>query len=277
MATPPSPRPARACSTAPTATGAGTIAGDSACAAVAGLPIGAGGQRWLPAQGQAQQLLVLLHGAGARGADLAPLALFWQRQFPQAMIVAPDAPEPLDGDRAGGARQWFSQQGIDGVDRPAQVDAALPGLEAWLGAQQQASGVGPAATALIGFSQGAVMALALAQRQDGIAGRVLAFAGRYARLPERALQYTTLHLLHGSVDAVIPVDEARRALAHLAEIGADATLDIVEGAGHEINAALLDCALHRLRSHIPHRTWAAAIGAAPGAGRRQRHDDEHDD
>jgi phospholipase/carboxylesterase len=122
------------------------------------------------------------------------------------------------------------------------------------------------------------MALALAQRHDGIAGRVLAFAGRYARLPELALQHTTLHLLHGSADAVIPVDEARRALERLAEIGADATLDIVEGAGHEISAAMLDCALHRLRSHIPHRTWAAALGQVPGAGRRARHDDDdHED
>jgi phospholipase/carboxylesterase len=133
---------------------------------------------------------------------------------------------------------------------------------------QQSTGVGPAATALVGFSQGAVCALELAQREDGLAGRVLSFAGRYAVLPEQALRHTTLHFFHGSQDEVIPADHARAAMQRIAELQGDATIDIAQGVGHELPVALVNCAIERLRTHIPHRTWAAALGAVPGLSER---------
>ena len=64
-------------------------------------------------------------------------------------------------------------------------------------------------------------------------------------------------------DAVIPADGSRQALQWLGELQGDATLDIAEGVGHELHLALIECALHRLRSHIPMRTWRAALGAVP--------------
>jgi phospholipase/carboxylesterase len=133
-------------------------------------------------------------------------------------------------------------------------------------AQQQRLGVGPAATCLGGFSQGAVLALALATRHDGLCGRVLAFAGRCVQPPPQAPRHTTLHLFHGADDRVIAAQLSRDALAQLAALGGDATLDIAQGVGHTLHPALLDCALHRLTHHIPHRTWQAAMGAVPRAG-----------
>ena len=99
-------------------------------------------------------------------------------------------------------------------------------------------------------------------------GRVLAFAGRYATLPLHAPRHTTLHLFHGAEDPVIPVRYARVAMQRLAELQGDATIDIAEGVGHELPPALVDCAIHRLRTHIPHRTWAAALGAVPALAER---------
>lgn len=219
--------------------------------------------RWLPAEGAPAQLMVLLHGVGSRGEAMAPLATQLRRAFPQAAIVAPDGFEAFDGDAAGLARQWFSLAGITEDNRPARVAEALPALADWVRRTQRELGVAEAATALWGFSQGAIMALELVQAHDGLAGRVLAFAGRYARLPAAAPALTTLHLLHGGADPVIPADHARAALERLGELNGDATLDVAAGVGHEINGALLQCALHRLSSHIPRRTWAEALGAAP--------------
>jgi phospholipase/carboxylesterase len=144
------------------------------------------------------------------------------------------------------------------------VADSLPPVAAWVRSQQQRLGVGAAATALGGFSQGAILSLALAQAEDGIAGRLLAFAGCYTAQPLSAPRLTTVHLFHGSADRVIPADGSRQALAWLSELQGDATVDIAEGIGHELHPALIDCALHRLRSHIPLRTWQAALGAVPG-------------
>lgn len=224
--------------------------------------------QWLPPSGRPEQLLLLLHGVGANGVGMQPLADWLRREFPQAAIVAPDGFEPLDGDPSGRARQWFSRMGVTEANRADRIAAALPPLVAWVQQVQQDLGLGPAATALVGFSQGAIMSLALAQAHDGIAGRVLAFAGRYAELPTHAPEHTTIHFFHGGADEVVPALHARAGIQRLAELNGDATIDIAEGLGHEINAALLQRAVFRLRNHIPQRTWAAALGQVPGlAGR----------
>jgi len=223
--------------------------------------------QWLPADGRPAQLMILLHGWGASAATMAPLVQMLARQFPQAALLAPEGFEPADTGLAG--RQWFSLAGISEANRAQRVAAVLPRLADWVAAAQSATGVGPQGTALVGFSQGAILSLELVQRHDGLAGRVLSFSGRYATLPTQAPQHTTLHFFHGATDAVIPAEQARIAIDRLAELRGDATIDIADEVGHELSPELVQCALHRLRSHIPHRTWAAAMGSVPGLAERQ--------
>ena len=67
------------------------------------------GPRLPPRSGKpARQLVVLLHGVGADGADLIGLAPTLAETLPDAAFVAPDAPFPCD--MAPYGRQWFSLQ-----------------------------------------------------------------------------------------------------------------------------------------------------------------------
>ena len=219
--------------------------------------------QWLPASGEPEQLMLLWHGIGANAADMTQLGRLLQREFPQAAVMAFDGLEPLDGDPSGLARQWYRREpDITDEQREARIQAILPTLADAVTAAQQAVGIAPQATALVGFSQGAGVALALAHARDGIAGRVLSFSGRYGVLPDTAPQLTTLHFFHGEQDEVVPVTHARAAIGRLSQLGADATVDIANNAGHEINGALFNQAIFRLRNHIPQRSWAAAMGAA---------------
>jgi phospholipase/carboxylesterase len=215
----------------------------------------------LPAHGRAQQLLLLLHGWAQQPQALGPLADALRREFPQSAVLVPEAPTVADGGRPG--RMWYSVDGLREApeDWPRRVAAQLDPLRDWVQAQQQRLGVGPAATCLGGFSQGAILSLELAARHDGIAGRVLAFGGCFVQPPLLPPRHTTLHFFHGQDDAVFPVDGLRRTIEHLAALQGDATVDIAQGVGHEVHPALIDCARHRLRSHIPLRTWQAALGA----------------
>lgn len=225
---------------------------------------------WLPAAGRAEQLIVLLHGWRGEAMDLAPLAQALRSAFPQAAILAPDG--ALPGDEKDGrarGRQWYSLVDLDftrdgGREWHARVTAARLAFEPWLRAQQRRLGVGTAATALGGFSQGAIVSLETAVRSDGLAGRILAFAGCFTVDPPAAPRETTIHLFHGGADAVIPAASSRHALETLGALQGDATLDIAEGIGHVLHPVLVDCCLHRLKSHIPLRTWQAALGARPG-------------
>jgi phospholipase/carboxylesterase len=99
-----------------------------------------------------EQLILLLHGWGARGDSMAPLAQALRLAFPQAAVLAPDAPQPHDGGAEGGtARQWYSITGLTPANWPDRVAQALPGLHQWVQAQQQRLRVGEAATCLAGF------------------------------------------------------------------------------------------------------------------------------
>ncbi|MDE2398294.1 MAG: esterase [Burkholderiales bacterium] len=215
----------------------------------------------LPATGAPEQLMLLLHGVGGSGASMAVLAQALRQEFPQAAFLAPDAPNRFDG--GGNGRQWFSVAGIGEDNRVARVAAAVAPFRSWVHQTQQRLGLGPAATAFVGFSQGAILALETTLAEDGIAGRVIAFSGRYAKPPQRAPRETTIHLLHGGADPIITVDHARAAFSALNALQGDATIDIAEGVGHEPHPVLVERAVFRLKNHIPARTWAAALGSAP--------------
>ncbi|MFM2052202.1 MAG: hypothetical protein RL456_239 [Pseudomonadota bacterium] len=221
----------------------------------------------LPDEGEPRQLMILLHGVGARADDLAPLAHALRPSFPQAAFLLPDGFEPFDAHPTLAGRQWFSIRDVTDENRPARVAAAVPGLVELVRACQRHTGVGEAATALIGFSQGSIMALEACAAEPGLAGRVLAFAGRYATLPAAVSPLTSYHFLHGSADPVIDAAHARAAFEHVGRLeGGDATLDIAEGVGHELHASLVDRALFRLTHHVPVRMWQEALGGASHPG-----------
>lgn len=212
-------------------------------------------------EGQALQLMLLFHGVGADAPDLVPLGRVLAAEFPAAFIVSVAAPWPSDG---GGGRQWFPVQGIDEANRPARVDAAMPAFVATVARWQQEAGVELDAVALIGFSQGGIMALESTRDRPAIAGRVVSIAGRFARLPEAANPDTTLHMFHGKVDPVIPYGFTVEAAQHLVRIGADVTADVIPHVGHQVDQAIADLLIERLRGHLPRRTWEAAMRAARG-------------
>ena len=72
-------------------------------------------------------LVVFLHGVGASGADLAPLAEPLSAFLPSAAFVAPDAPARFDG--GGPARQWFSVSGVTAANRAERVEQARDGFD----------------------------------------------------------------------------------------------------------------------------------------------------
>lgn len=211
----------------------------------------------LPATGAPTLLFIVLHGYGAGPADMLPLARQLHDRYPQSAVLVPAGFAP--GPFAGGF-QWFSLEGISEANRPARVAAALPALRDYVRAQQARFGIVNPDTALAGFSQGAIMALELASAEDGLVGRVLAFAGRYATLPVTPPQLTSLHLFHGEADDVVAVAHSRRAFEHLAAQQGDATVDLASGVGHELHPVLVARALDRLQSLIPLRTWRRALG-----------------
>lgn len=196
------------------------------------------------------QLVLLFHGVGSGARDLKPLGEALVPHLAGALVVSVQAPEA-----AGRGWQWFSVQGVTEADRPARVAAAMPGFVQTVQRWQQATALTPAQTTLIGFSQGAIMALESTQLVSPPAARVVALSGRFARPPRVADGSVRTHLMHGDADAVMPVRGAIDALAQLQSLGAVATLDRFPGLGHGIDGRVVDAIVRRLNEPSARSTW----------------------
>ncbi len=210
--------------------------------------------------GQAGQLFLLFHGSGSSARDMEPVGAWLANEFPIAFIVSVNAPLRAD---IGLGYQWFSVAGINESERKARVKAAMPQFLDTIKHWRIESGVAPAATAIIGFSQGAIMALETSSLEEHIAGRLVAIAGRFAGLPPHARSDTTLHLIHGKQDPVIPYQLTIEAAEHIIDLGGDITADIIPFIGHEINEEVMRLMIKRLKSYVPKRMWEEALRSAP--------------
>ncbi|MFT0548189.1 esterase [Allopusillimonas ginsengisoli] len=224
---------------------------------------------FMPRNQKPQLLFVLLHGESANPRQLFPLADAIGKAFPAAMIVLPYAGQQLSTDTQGAQTQseeeastyyWIRPQEIDAGNYPERVAQVLPTLIGQIAALQQSYGLTGEHTALAGFSQGASVALEAAHAHSGLAGRVLAFSGLYARIPAKAPPTTTLHFFHGADDQQISADEVEATLSRLGELKGDATLDVASGVGHELHETLINQAVLRLQTCVPLRSWEEALG-----------------
>lgn len=209
----------------------------------------------------AQQLLLLFHGVGDNPVAMGQIGSWFAPLFPDALIVSVGGAEAC-GPAPG--RQWFSVQGVTEENRQARVDAIMPTFIETVRYWQKQSGVGPQATALIGFSQGAIMSLESLKAEPKLASRVIAFNGRYATLPESVDTATTVHLIHGGDDRVIDLAYAVAGQEALLQAGGDVTLDIVDDLGHAIDERSMQFALDHLRYTVPKHYFDEALsGGTP--------------
>lgn len=181
-----------------------------------------------------QRLIALFHGVGSDAPDLVPLGQWLARAFSEAVVVSVPAPFPCD---LGMGRQWFSVRDVTEDSRPARVAQALPWFRTAVQALQERFGLGPAQTALVGFSQGAIMSLESSRAGLGLAGRIVSLSGRYAALPDAAPADVQIAFIHGDHDGVIPVAHALQAAERLRTLDAAVTLDVLPGTQHEITQA----------------------------------------
>lgn len=177
------------------------------------------------------RLAILLHGVGAHGSSIAWMADHLAQ--PDLAFVAPDAPHAFDQAPVGPARQWFSVTGVTPENRAARVAAARDGFDAALRQAMQAHGVtDPARVALIGFSQGSIMALDAVATGRWQVGLVVAFSGRLATSAPLMPAHCQILLAHGRQDTVIPFAESAQAQDRLAAAGGRAELLLEDRLGH---------------------------------------------
>jgi phospholipase/carboxylesterase len=194
--------------------------------------------------GTPTQLVIFLHGYGADGNDLMSLGQHWRSVLPGAAFLSPHAPEPCAGNPFGG-RQWFGLTMTDPQERWRGVEQAGPALNAFIDAKLATYGLSDDALALVGFSQGTMMALHVGLRRPKKIAAIVGFSGMLVepnRLKADIKSRPPVLLIHGDRDDVIPVQALQQARTALAEASVPVEWHVASGLGHGIDGDGLDMA-----------------------------------
>ncbi|HEV7275593.1 MAG TPA: alpha/beta fold hydrolase [Devosiaceae bacterium] len=201
--------------------------------------------------GLPRQVVVLLHGYGSDGQDLIALGQHWRSLLPEALFVAPNAPDACPDNPMG--YQWFPLRLDRTISRVEGAPEARDSIAELLDELWAQTGLGPAETVLVGFSQGAMMALHVAlSLEESVAG-VVAFSGALippAGFPEDTAARPPVALIHGDLDQVVDPQLSRDAAVTLQNTGLEVSLHMSPGTAHGISADGLEFATAFLMARL---------------------------
>lgn len=206
---------------------------------------------------KANSVVVFLHGYGADGADLLGLADPLAPHLPGTAFYAPNAPERCVNNPMG--YQWFPIPWMDGSsEEQAKASAAqsFQDINAFLDKVLADESIPADRLALVGFSQGTMMALAVAPQRDPEIAGVVGFSGRLID-PEKAVEARTkppILLIHGDEDPVVPFDSMGIAGQALQNAGFTVYGHVMKGTGHGISPDGLSVALAFLKERFSARS-----------------------
>jgi phospholipase/carboxylesterase len=181
----------------------------------------------------ARHLFVFLHASGMDARSMIPAAFKYRGRFPSAALVVPSGFSFYGRTRE--SKQWFSTKNLSAENHMDRVSAILPRIEQLVRREQTNHRVPAERTVLIGYSQGGTVALEAVKALPELAGAVVAYAARFARLPQPGTRMDArIHLVHGGYDSVVSRVYAERAARALAGLHVPVTLDIIEDLGHAL-------------------------------------------
>ncbi len=209
------------------------------------------GPRFGPKAGAARELVILLHGVGADGNDLIGLAPHFAQALPEAAFVSPHAPFPFD--MAPFGRQWFSLQTREPAEILDGVRAAATHLDAFIDKELTDHELGDDRLALIGFSQGTMVALHVALRRSRPCAALIGYSGMLAApelLAGEIKSRPPVLLIHGEVDEVVGFPALATAEAALKASRVPVSVMARPGLGHGIDQPGIGAAIAMLRQYL---------------------------
>jgi predicted esterase len=186
----------------------------------------------------------MLHGRGASAEDILSLA----------PLIDPGeisylAPEAADG-------SWYPDSFLAPIEsNEPWLTSAFRRIESVFERVEQAGG-SPARTVLLGFSQGACLALEFAVRFEKQYGGLVAFSGGLMGPPGTtwprtgSLAGTSIYLGCGDLDSYIPLERVTKTAEVLQELGGEVQTRIFSGMGHMVNSQELQAAAKILQQLV---------------------------
>lgn len=177
-----------------------------------------------PKSGTAKSAVILLHGVGADGENLADIARFLRDDFPDTIFFSPNAPHRYDmvPPEYEAGYQWFSLADRDPQKLLEGVQNVRPIVDSFIDKILEEHKLNEENLALLGFSQGTMTSLFVAPRRQKKLAGIVGFSGALIgaeKLAEEAQTKPDICLIHGKMDDVVPFEMMQNAEQSLRQNG----------------------------------------------------------
>ena len=200
---------------------------------------------------KAQQIIVLCHGYGGDGKDISLLAINWRRFLPDAIFLCPNAPEICPVNPQG--YQWFdlSSEKEDVILEKSLL--AEEKLSKYLDQVIQDFQLEFSNLALVGFSQGCMMAIQVALKNKEQINCLIGYSGKIINqkhLSENINSKPKILLMHGSNDTIVPPTHLLEAKEYLVNNGIKIKTKLFKNCEHKIPVEGSSLGLTFLRENL---------------------------
>ena len=182
-----------------------------------------------------KNIIVLLHGYGGDGNDIAQVTLNWKRFLPNTLFVCPNAPEKCLISPSG--YQWFdlSKDNDDFILNESKKNEII--LKKFLNEVKEKFSLPNSKICLSGFSQGCMMSINVGLSSDEKYSGILGFSGKI--ISKKDLSKWIIHkpetlLIHGENDDIVPCVKSLEAKDFLERNKVSVELEIIKNCGHHI-------------------------------------------
>jgi len=159
-----------------------------------------------------KKLVIMLHGYGSNRNDLIHIAPDLYEFIPQSSFISPNAPFIFEGRIKSLGRQWFSLTDRSKQSLSYQIKKSETLLKNFIIEQLEKFNLTEKDLCLLGFSQGAMMAIHILLKLQIKPAVVVGFSGKllqneYEFASRSTQKITKVLLIHGQKDDIILVED----------------------------------------------------------------------
>ena len=179
--------------------------------------------------------VILLHGYGGDGNDIAPITINWKRFLPNTIFICPDGPEKCSINPIG--YQWFD---LNSEDQDYITNKALEAegiLKKFIAEIKNKFNLLNSNICLSGFSQGCMMSINVGLSEKEKFAGILGFSGKIINkieLNNRIFSKPSTLLIHGDQDEIVPPVNLLDAKDFFERNKIDIMIKMIKGCGHNI-------------------------------------------